>query len=113
MQQLQALLTNNCCWSPRVSCTKRLCMTRERHISAMTGVVTIMARSEVAARAKEAGHAFSTNTNMDGMSTYELQVSTTLRQYRMQKAATVCRRGTPAAGALDAVSAASAANRRS
>jgi hypothetical protein len=49
---------------------------------------------------------------MHGMSTYELQVSTKLRQYRMQAAATARRSDTrpPAADAFDA---ASDANRRS
>ena len=88
MPQLQTQLTNSCCWSPRVRGTKRLCITSQRDSSAMTGVATIMTRLDVSAWAKDAGHTFSTNMNMAGMSTYELQVSTTLRQYRMQAAAT-------------------------
>ena len=70
----------------------------------MTGSTTIIARSEEPVRANAEDRAFSTNTNVHGITTYALLVSITLREYRAKKAATAdLREERPcAAAALDA-----------
>jgi hypothetical protein len=58
----------------------------------MTGSMTIMARSQEPARANAERHAFSTDTNVHGITMHALLVSIRLREYRAKKVVTASRR---------------------
>ncbi len=65
-------------------------MTNPRNSSATMGIIIIMACCDPLASENEDGQAFTTNTKMAGISTYELPASMIPRKSRTQAAAILC-----------------------